>query len=103
MFYRRVDPRDCVLMHEKHRNLTLQTLPKGSIVGTSSLRRTAQLIKTYPHLKIESIRGNLNTRLKKLNDGLFDAIVLAVAGCQRMNWDERIDQVCKNYLRLDRN
>lgn len=63
-------------------------------IGTSSLRRTAQLCRIYPHLKISNIRGNLNTRLKKLNEsGVYDAIILAIAGVKRMNWDHEINEV----------
>jgi hypothetical protein len=62
--------------------------------GTSSLRRTAQLNRSYPHLKVESIRGNVNTRLNKLDNGdTFAAIVLAFAGLTRMGWEKRISQV----------
>lgn len=90
----REDPRDAVVMHEKHSNKTLSTLPAGSVVGTSSLRRKAQLNRKYPHLKVVDIRGNLNTRLAKLDRGdTFDAIVLAAAGIKRMGWDKRISEM----------
>lgn len=82
-------------MSKKYKNETLSTLPKGSVIGTSSLRRTAQLARNMPHLKVENIRGNLNTRLRKLDDenGPFAAIILAVAGLKRLNWENRINQV----------
>lgn len=82
-------------MSKKHKGKTLSTLPKGSVIGTSSLRRSAQLARNMPHLKVENIRGNLNTRLKKLDDesGPFAAIILAAAGLKRMNWEDRISQV----------
>lgn len=82
-------------MSKKYKNETLSTLPKGSVIGTSSLRRTAQLARNMPHLKVENIRGNLNTRLRKLDDenGPFAAIILAVAGLKRLNWEDRINQV----------
>lgn len=73
---------------------TLETLPENSVIGTSSLRRTAQLAKKYPHLKVENIRGNLNTRLRKLDElGTFQAIILAAAGLHRMGWTHRISKV----------
>ena len=82
-------------MSKKHKGKTLSTLPKGSVIGTSSLRRSAQLARNMPHLTVENIRGNLNTRLKKLDDesGPFAAIILAAAGLKRMNWEDRISQV----------
>jgi porphobilinogen deaminase len=62
--------------------------------GTSSLRRTAQLNRSYPNLKVENIRGNVNTRLKKLDNGdTYAAVVLASAGLLRMGWEKRISQV----------
>ncbi|XP_077283688.1 porphobilinogen deaminase-like protein l(3)02640 [Arctopsyche grandis] len=63
----REDPRDALVLREDYKGHTLATLPQGSIIGTSSLRRTAQLSRNYPHLKVVDIRGNLNTRLKKLD------------------------------------
>lgn len=94
-FCRREDPRDAVVMSKKFKNKTLSSLPKGSVIGTSSLRRSAQLARNMPHLKVENIRGNLNTRLKKLDDekGPYAAIILAAAGLKRMGWEERISQV----------
>ena len=92
---KREDPRDAVVMSKKHKGKTLSTLPKGSVIGTSSLRRSAQLARNMPHLTVENIRGNLNTRLKKLDDesGPFAAIILAAAGLKRMNWEDRISQL----------
>ncbi|XP_037086437.1 porphobilinogen deaminase-like [Pollicipes pollicipes] len=93
----REDPRDAVVMKEEHRTKRLTCLPAGSIIGTSSLRRAAQLQRRYPQLTISSVRGNLNTRLRKLDTGdgeaAFDAIVLAVAGITRMGWADRISHV----------
>lgn len=64
----------------------------GSVIGTSSVRRTAQLLGHHPKLSFKDIRGNLNTRLKKLDDlnGDYDAIVLAAAGIMRLDWQDRI-------------
>ncbi|KAK0161706.1 hypothetical protein PV327_008125 [Microctonus hyperodae] len=92
---KREDPRDAVVMSKKMQGKTLKTLPKNSVIGTSSLRRSAQLARHMPHLKVRSIRGNLNTRLKKLDDedDQFAAIILAVAGLKRMGWENRISEM----------
>jgi hydroxymethylbilane synthase len=71
---------------------SLQELPKGAVVGTSSLRRMVQLRALRPDLRIEPLRGNLDTRLRKLDEGQFDAIVLAAAGLKRLGLAERIRQ-----------
>ncbi|HYP04606.1 MAG TPA: hydroxymethylbilane synthase [Bryobacteraceae bacterium] len=68
----------------------LGELPAGARVGTGSLRRIAQLQAARPDLVVEGIRGNVDTRLRKLDEGQFDAIVLAVAGLNRLGWSERI-------------
>jgi hydroxymethylbilane synthase len=68
----------------------LKDLPNGSIVGTSSLRRQSQLQHRFPHLKIESLRGNLQTRLRKLDEGQYAAIILAAAGLIRLGLGDRI-------------
>jgi hydroxymethylbilane synthase len=80
----REDVRDALVGRKLH------DLAQGSRVGTSSLRRTAQLWAERPDLVIESIRGNVDTRLRKLDEGQFDAIVLAAAGLRRLGWAERI-------------
>lgn len=85
----REDPRDCLLSREGY---TLQTLPKGAIVGTSSLRRQAQILAARPDLQVEPVRGNLDTRIKKMMDGQFDAIILAAAGLERLSWQEQITE-----------
>jgi len=71
---------------------SLEALPAGSIVGTSSLRRQSQLQARFPHLKIESLRGNLQTRLRKLDEGQYAAIILAAAGLIRLELGSRIRQ-----------
>ncbi len=71
----------------------LRELGAASRVGTSSLRRTAQLRRYRPDLLVESIRGNLDTRLRKLEEGHYDAIVLAAAGLRRLGWSEKIAEV----------
>ena len=68
----------------------LAELPQGAVVGTSSLRREAQLRERYPHLQIEPLRGNVNTRLRKLDEGQYDAIILAAAGLKRLGFGSRI-------------
>jgi hydroxymethylbilane synthase len=72
--------------------LTVDTLPKGAKVGTSSMRRQCQLLARRPDLKIEMLRGNVPTRIRKLDEGQFDAIVLAAAGLTRLGMAERITQ-----------
>lgn len=79
---------------------SLETLPKGAIVGTSSLRRQAQLLARYPHLDIRSLRGNVGSRLEKLDSGEYDAIILAAAGLIRLNLEDRITQYLKPALML---
>lgn len=91
---KRENPFDAVVLHPKHANKTLDALPKNSVIGTSSLRRAAQLKRKYPHLEFKDIRGNLNTRLKKLDEkDDFAAIILAAAGLKRMGWEDRIGQI----------
>uniref|UniRef100_A0A4W5PW20 Porphobilinogen deaminase n=1 Tax=Hucho hucho TaxID=62062 RepID=A0A4W5PW20_9TELE len=90
----RESPHDAVVLHPKNSGLTLDTLPDGSVIGTSSLRRAAQLKKKFPHLEFKDIRGNLNTRLKKLDEKEdYAAIILAAAGLKRMGWEARVSQV----------
>ncbi len=83
----REDPRDAFV---SPRYLSLADLPTGAIVGTSSLRREAQLRAKFPHLSIKPLRGNLDTRLKKLDAGEYDAIILAAAGLVRLGLADRI-------------
>ena len=64
----------------------LEEMPKGAVVGTSSLRREAQLRARYPYLVIKPLRGNVQTRLSKLDNGEYDAIILAAAGLQRLEF-----------------
>jgi len=83
----REDPRDAFVSNA-HR--TLAELPAGSVVGTSSLRREAQLRERYPQLKVEPLRGNVNTRLHRLDQGNHAAIILAAAGLKRLGFADRI-------------
>ncbi len=89
----RVNPADALVVHRNYQEYQIDTLPAGTVIGTSSLRRLAQLRYHYPHLTFKDIRGNLNTRLKKLDAGEYDGIILAVAGLQRLDMDDRIHQV----------
>ncbi|MGV3487947.1 MAG: hydroxymethylbilane synthase [Tuberibacillus sp.] len=91
----RADHRDVLISKDR---IPLKDLPEGAIVGTSSLRRQSQLLALRPDLRIEPLRGNIDTRIKKLEDGQYDAIVLAAAGLQRMGWSE--DKVTE-YLSED--
>ncbi len=86
----REDPRDAFVSNAYK---SLDELPQGSIVGTSSLRRQSQLQARLPHLKIESLRGNVQTRLRKLDEGQYAAIILAAAGLIRLGLGERIAQL----------
>jgi hydroxymethylbilane synthase len=83
----REDPLDAFVSNRYER---LDDLPDGACVGTSSLRRQCQLAARRPDLRIEPLRGNVNTRLRKLDDGEYDAIILAAAGLKRLGFAERI-------------
>ncbi len=87
----REDPRDAFIT--KDGKGTFMGLPRGANVGTSSLRRSCQLLSARPDLKITSLRGNLDTRLRKLDEGQFDAIILAAAGVKRLGFGSRITEV----------
>ncbi|MCF2719174.1 hydroxymethylbilane synthase [Paenibacillus sp. UKAQ_18] len=84
---RREDPRDCLITLGAK---SLEDLPQGAKVGTSSLRRASQIKSMRPDLQLEPVRGNIDSRLKKLETEGFDAIILAAAGLHRMGWKERI-------------
>lgn len=96
----RVDPADALVVNEKNKDKQLDTLPEGAVIGTSSLRRLAQLRHHYPHLTFKDVRGNVNTRLSKLDAGEYDAIILAVAGLQRLGMSDRIHQVIPAEISL---
>ena len=83
----REDPRDAFVSNQYP---SLEALPAGARVGTSSLRRQAQLRARLPHLNVDTLRGNVNTRLRKLDEGQYDAILLAAAGLKRLGFDQRI-------------
>lgn len=90
----REDPRDAVVMKSSLEYKTLLDLPAGSVVGTSSVRRSAQVKRKYPHLKFKDVRGNVGTRLAKLDaeDGGYTCLILAAAGLIRMDLGGRITQ-----------
>ncbi len=93
----REDPRDALITRDGCR---LDQLKPGARIGTSSLRRQAQLLHYRPDFTIEMLRGNLDTRLRKLREGQFDAIVLAAAGLRRLAWDAEITEYLPVHLSL---
>lgn len=90
----REDPHDAFVSN-KYENLA--ALPEGSVVGTSSLRRESQLRARFPHLVIEPLRGNVQTRLRKLDEGQYAAIILAAAGLKRLGLADRIRTIISSY------
>ena len=97
---KREDPADDLVVSKKNDCYKLETLPEGSIVGTSSLRRLAQLRNKYPHLVFKDIRGNVITRIEKLDAGEFDCIILAAAGLKRLGFESRIHQIIPSEISL---
>ncbi len=93
----RANPFDAFVSNRYER---LEDLPEGAVVGTASLRREAQLRARYPHLVIKPLRGNLQTRLGKLDNGEYDAIILAAAGLQRLGLDDRIRLIISDTVSL---
>jgi hydroxymethylbilane synthase len=93
----RANPFDALISRAGH---TLAGLPQGATVGTSSLRRRAQLLAHRPDLKTESLRGNVDTRLRKAAEGLYDAIILAVAGLERLERGDVISEVIDSSIML---
>jgi hydroxymethylbilane synthase len=103
---KREDPRDALIARAQsteHRTQTIQKfkdLPKGASVGTSSLRRMCQLLSIRPDLKIAQLRGNLDTRIRKLEEGQFDAIIVAAAGVKRLGMAEKITEILEPDISL---
>ncbi|NOY65090.1 MAG: hydroxymethylbilane synthase, partial [Nitrospirae bacterium] len=92
---KREDPRDAFISRKNEKGFIIgnfHDIPEGSVIGTSSLRRSCQLLNQRPDLKIVQLRGNVDTRLRKLDEGQFDAIILAAAGVKRLGWEERITE-----------
>jgi len=94
---RREDPRDCLISRS---NRSLKGLPSGARIGTSSVRRQAQLRHVRPDLVVADLRGNVDTRLRKLAEGEFDAIVLAMAGVNRLGASGKVAQIFKQDVML---
>jgi hydroxymethylbilane synthase len=94
---RREDPRDCVISRDGQ---PLRDLPGGARVGTSSLRRQAQLLHFRPDLRMADLRGNVDTRMKKLLSGEFEAVVLALAGVKRLGAEDTVTEVLSNDVML---
>jgi len=93
----REDARDALISREGR---LFKDLPSGARVGTSSLRRQSQFLHARPDLRIDMLRGNLDTRLRKLKEGQFDAIVLAAAGLRRLGWTQEITEYLDPQLSL---
>lgn len=91
LIMQREDPRDAFV---SNRYDNLAALPENAVVGTSSLRRQTQIREKFPNLELDWLRGNVNTRLRKLDDGEYDAIILAAAGLKRLGFESRI----RSYL-----
>lgn len=96
----RENPADALVLHESHQGKQLDSLPEGAVIGTSSLRRLAQLRHHFPHFTFKDVRGNLNTRLVKLDSGEYDALILAVAGLERLGMGDRIHQIIPPEISL---
>ncbi|MGW8285513.1 MAG: hydroxymethylbilane synthase [Candidatus Deferrimicrobiaceae bacterium] len=94
---RREDPRDAFLS-VKYRKF--EELPQGAKLGTSSLRRQTQLLGLRPDLSVETLRGNLDTRIRKMEEGRYDAIVLAAAGLRRLGWEAKITEYIPEDMSL---
>ena len=96
----REDPADALVVNKQNDTHQLETMPSGSVVGTSSLRRLAQLRYHYPHLKFKDVRGNVITRLEKLDAGEYDCLILAAAGLARLGFGDRIHQIIPSEISL---
>jgi hydroxymethylbilane synthase len=100
----RENPRDALIAKNpdqgKRSIKGFKDLPKGALIGTSSLRRTCQILHVRPDLKITQLRGNLDTRIRKLKEGQFDAIIVAVAGVKRLGMSESITEVIGSDISL---
>ncbi len=96
----RENPADALVVHEKHKDKQIDTMPVGTVIGTSSLRRLAQLRHHFPHFTFKDVRGNLNTRLAKLDAGEYDALILAAAGLERLGMGDRVHQIIPKEISL---
>lgn len=93
----REDPRDAFV---SPRYETLESMPAGSVVGTASLRRELMLRSKFPHLVVKPVRGNVGTRLRKLDSGEYDALIMASAGLKRLGLEERIREIISDGISL---
>ena len=93
----REDPRDAFV---SPRYETLESMPAGSVVGTASLRRELMLRSKFPHLVVKPVRGNVGTRLRKLDSGEYDALIMASAGLKRLGLEERIREIISDEISL---
>lgn len=93
----REDPRDAFV---SPRYETLESMPAGSVVGTASLRRELMLRSKFPHLVVKPVRGNVGTRLRKLDSGEYDALIMASAGLKRLGIEERIREIISDEISL---
>lgn len=93
----REDPRDAFV---SPRYETLESMPAGSVVGTASLRRELMLRSKFPHLVVKPVRGNVGTRLRKLDSGEYDALIMACAGLKRLALEERIREIISDEISL---
>lgn len=93
----REDPRDAFV---SPRYETLESMPTGSVVGTASLRRELMLRSKFPHLVVKPVRGNVGTRLRKLDSGEYDALIMASAGLKRLALEERIREIISDEISL---
>lgn len=96
-FLMREDPRDALISRN---GLKLDELPEGAIIATSSLRRRAQLLNLRPDLQLVDVRGNVDTRVRKMNEGQFDAILLAKAGLKRLGYENIITEIISTDVLL---
>jgi hydroxymethylbilane synthase len=90
---KREDVHDVVIGHPKRPRQLFMTLPRGAVIATGSLRRTCQLLNARQDIQVVDIRGNINTRLKKLDESIWDGLILAQAGVTRLGWTQRITEV----------
>lgn len=93
----REDPRDAFFSNS---GKNLSEMQAGSVIGTSSLRRIAQILHAFPHLKTQDLRGNVDTRLKKLERGEYDGIILAYAGVKRLGWSNKVTELIAPVISL---
>ena len=93
----REDPRDAFV---SPRYETLESMPAGAVVGTASLRRELMLRSKFPHLVVKPVRGNVGTRLRKLDSGEYDALIMASAGLKRLGLEERIREIISDEISL---